>query len=550
MKQVAFLTTLFAMVLVQTFAFPTDNLISISCDHYKMNIRNTSNYTLKIYAMQGSEVLAPAEITYIGRDRSDIRGRFTRHKLDNMTIHCRYDEDTYYIDSKDNEILYNERCKNLLRYTEEQMMLSLKKFIVSIAAEEATKLKKNSDDWWIERAGKDLLNFLGGTTKWTISRYDDLKTLGTNLSQFQKKTYSDDINGIKELIEDIERTIKNERDIDKDIEKVVDELFKALENSIREDSKKYYKKRTLYFGQDILDDLNFYIDKKRIIKDVFERREADIYALKRDLDFTKRNKYNALMLASKNHLDLRPYTPYWVISIDPIVKGNRLNDFWGRMPDAIFEKPSSGGDLEWSDGLWNKYFGASMGFAASPEIVFNSNKLSYGRFFITIGYNQVGYRLDSTQFRLSNNFFKTLPNNRLEKFSLSEPIRFDQTNILAGLNFRWVYDKFLMIDVTGGFLKQSGILDLSHSELSPAFTWANTNIKIVDDAYVPYYGFKLGYGVNHFHAGTHFTIGANFYKVDQNNITNYKISDNEGNAIEFKSNRLHYKLNIGLSTSF
>lgn len=192
--------------------------------------------------------------------------------------------------------------------------------------------------------------------------------------------------------------------------------------------------------------------------------------------------------------------------------------------------------------MWNKSWGVNLGIASTPEIRIGN---TYSRIYTTIGFHKFSYDLDTSKFKLSSNFFSKKPVNSTG-FDISEPIKYENTNISLGLNWRFRLRRSF-IDLNGGYLTQNGALNLDNSKLSDGFEWANKNITINQKNILPFGGVKFGYT---FYSYAHITIGGQFYKTNTTNDTEFKIKDELGQIIPFKSDNLHYKIFIGFNKSF
>jgi hypothetical protein len=362
-------------------------------------------------------------------------------------------------------------------------------------------------------------------------------TLKESWMAYQKKNY----NNYEELFKDLENagvsyiTIKY--------------LSASIQNKfgIKASTSEYVIKAILYYIQQSTEIENFYTSYLSKINDHKDQEFEAIKKLKTDVSFESTHIYSAYNIAVKP-LDMKTITPNFTLTIDPFISGNRLNEYFLPLRDALMESQGSNKQLDWSDGLWNKYLGGSFGFNVSPEMRLSKKGL-YSKIYASVGVHHFGYKLHHDGYRLGSQFFSTVPQNSLG-FILSEPIRFEQTNISGALTWRFIIKRSFIFDILGGYIHQNSILNLSQSELSQGYSWSQDKIRIVDDQIVPFGGVRLGLGANRFHNGTHLSVGANFYHVNHSNITDFIIKDSADNDISFGSNRIHFKIYTGMTFAF
>lgn len=522
-----YLYTLVIFFLFLTVDLNGSNPISVEASRYHMSVRNTFGYSLKVYAKKGSNIylqprlLAPGESFYLNKN-------FTKSKLRRIKFYCRYDDEAFSKDTRAN----NERHENSMRQLNANKIAAdnsaKEDFFLKLGYHAASNVETNTDDNWVISGLKWLIRNIGRAGKVYFS-------IKENFKEYQNKKY----NNYEELFLDLAK---------KGIEgKIIEELSEEFDKSIglKEGTSEYVVNAILYYIQQMEEFEEKYRNIESRLNQEHENSQAYITKLKSDFGFD--HEYIAYDIAIKP-LDMKSVTPNFTVTIDPFINGGRLNNFYGRMQDGLFQNKDGDDELEWSDGLWNKYLGGSFGFVVSPEMRLGK-KGSYSKIYANIGYHQIGYKLDSAEYRLSNNFFSSIPPNSTG-FTLSEPMRFEQTNLSGGLTWRFFIKRHMIIDLCGGYIRQNGVLNMSYSELSQGYSWKNEKIKIVDEKIVPFGGLRLGYGFNKFHNGTHFSLGVNLYEVNHTNITDYSIKDKTDNPIEFKSNGLHYKVYIGLTKSF
>jgi hypothetical protein len=503
--------------------------IELSSTHYSMTMRNAFPYTLKIYAAKGKDIIVPS--TFFATNQTiSFDGRFTKNNLQKTKIVCRYDEDTYQIDFKANNQRLDTDLNQLQKNKDDAIFQSQKDLGVKLTAQAFSTVTTNSNDGpvasffkWISRIG-------GRATKFVYTLKEEFKSI-------QKKQY----NSYLDLLIDLKKKNKTEKDI-QDLSKI---LSKHL--NISEKTSEYGINAVLYYLEESQEIEVRYEEAKKLLIEQHDKVDAEIKAYKADDSFETNHTYNNAYAIANKPMDLRPFTPNFTVSIEPFIIGNNLNEFWTSDSDKLLTDKDGDNKLEWSDGLWNKSLGGSIGFVVSPEMRLGSD--SYAKLYANVGYHQFGYYLDTT-YKLSRNFFATIPSSA-KTFNVSEPIQFQQNNTSLGLTARFFIKKHLIIDVNGGYMKQSGTLNLYQSKLTSGHTWVSEQIKIVEDSYTPFGGLKIGYGYNHKHSGTHLSVGVDFYSTRQTNTTAYKITESKTDKpIGFGSNALHYKIYFGLTTAF
>ena len=518
---------LFFLPLQTAFAYSQPS-IRVNCTHYKMGVQNTFPYTLKVYVARGSDIIVSPTFFYANETRN-FYGRYTKNNLQKTRIVCRYDEDTYQIDHKANNQKLHNDLNELEKNKDAAIYQSQIDLAAKIAAQAASTVQTNRDDGAIVSFFKWIVRNGGRVVKAVYAIKEEFKSLST-------KHY----NSYGEFFQDL----RNKKIEKEKVEALSQLLSKSL--NISEKTSEYTINAALYYLQEEEEIESRYKEVKALLNKQNDLVESEIKVLKTNFSFERDNTYNAFAIADKR-MDLRPFTPNFTISIDPLVKGNDLNEFWASDYDKLFTNKDGDNNLEWSDGLWNKSLGGSLGFVVSPEMKLRGDV--YAKLYANIGYHQFGYYMDTT-YKLNRNFFATIPTNA-KTFNVSEPIQFEQRNTSVGLTARFFVKRHLIIDVNGGYMKQSGRLNLYQSKLTSGHTWANEQIKIVEDSYTPFGGFRIGYGYNHFHRGTHFSVGVDFYKTHQSNTTAYKITESKSDKpIGFGSNGLHYKVYVGLTTAF
>jgi hypothetical protein len=515
----------FCLPFLKVFA-NTDPIIQVNCTHYVMHIKNNFPHTLKISVEKGSEVLMKPKIFSTGKLDS-LSGKFTSNKLQNTRIICRYDEQTFSIDKEANDLVYANSLKDLRDRYDAVLVASLEDFGIRVAAKVASGTKTYSDD-----------NMIISFFKWITRNSGKVIVMAYEVKDEFKAISNGKYNDLTSFL----KALKDNKEDEKTI-KAISAIIDRNNAFVDEKTKEYAIKAALIYLQEIKEINSNYQEAQVYFDKEHKRVEAKITVLK-DTRYTQ--IHNAYMVAQKP-MNLQTRTPNFTLSLEPLVKGGALNEFWKPTPDRLFVDADGDNTLEWSDGLWNKSFGGSFGFAVSPEM--NLGKGVDAKLYAMVGYHQFSYTLD-TAYKLSRNFFATTSTNS-RIFNVSEPLKFEQHNISAGLACRFFLQKRFILDLKGGYIKQSGILNLTQSELSTGYTWANPKIKIVEDTYIPFGGIKLGYGLNNFHGGAQFCVGVDFYKAQQSNNTTYKITETKTDKpIGFGSDKLNYRLNIGITMSF
>lgn len=321
---------LFLFVFASNTIFAND--ISVVCTRYRMTITNITDHTLKIYIKKKGRIYESAKIINANNSFT-IEGNFSKSRLKQISIHTKYDSEVYNIDKETIETNYQQQYSQSENYANSQIKASFIKFGSRIAAEEASKVKTNAKDDWFDSILKSITRIGGNLTKGAIDGYEAVKVLNSNLNKIDetRNKYTD----IPELIKDLKRLIKNERDLNEFIEKEIIPTLDAIAKDktfehMSDKSKDYYKHSIIYLAQDLVDDINTYQKNLNIASDERQKKITYINSL---LDNNK--DYFAYELAKLKGLNLKTITPIVNLGFDPLVYGNRLNSFWGRSSDKI-----------------------------------------------------------------------------------------------------------------------------------------------------------------------------------------------------------------------
>lgn len=504
------------------------NPIIVECSHYSITIRNNFKYSLVVYIKKGRKTIMPYQLIP-GGGSYKYNHIFTKKSIKKMKIYCAYTEETYKKDINENNARLESALNRLNKNKEAIIHSTMQDFFIKIGFHAASTIEPNSDD-----------NMMTSFLKWVIQSAGKVGkgyyTIKEGLKFIETKEY----NNYEEFFVDLISYGAEKKFVD-DISSLIEK-----ELGIKQKTNAYVINAILYLLQQIQEvEARAEYNTTQIQKD-HQTISNQIDNLKNDQDFEKRNSFIVYDIANKP-LKMKTITPNFSVSVEPIIIGNRLNDFFGRMEDGILKKSETENKFEWTDGLWNNYFGGSAAFAISPEIKIGKN--SYSRLYALLGYHHLGYKLDTLQIGISNSFFKTVPSNSAG-FTLSEPIRFEQTNLSGGIAWRFFIKNYLIIDLSGGYIRQNGILNLSQNQLSDGYSWVMPKIKIVDNQIIPFGSVKLGLGKNKFHAGTHFSVSANLYKPNNINNTEFMIFDAADKPINFSSRELQYNILFGITQSF
>jgi hypothetical protein len=311
---------------------------------------------------------------------------------------------------------------------------------------------------------------------------------------------------------------------------------------------KYIIEAILYYAQQDQEYDKQFEEKKAKIEAIWTARDKELTALKNNVSYRQQNTFNAYVLAKP--ANLKTVTPWFGIAFEPLTYGSNLNAVWKSRPDKLLENKDTDDDLEWADGLINRYFGGNIDCMVSPEIALGRN--SFSRVYATVAYHQFAYRMDSMRFKISDNFFAAQASNG-GIIHIEEPLRFQQSNFSAGISWRFFLGQNVLLDLNGGYIfRQTGLLDLSHTTLPDGYTWSVTKIQLSESQNIPYFGARLGIGRRLFHQGVYWTLGTCFYKSQNVNTTDYILKNADTNEpVSYTSaNKFDYRLNVGFSVFF
>jgi hypothetical protein len=501
-------------------------IIVTNADHYSISLKNTTTFHIRVKLDRNGKYVLNTIVT--PNQSNSVDKIFTKNIAKNTVVSYTYDNETFIRDKKASELNLENTLRTIDRRKVERENNIRQEFYSRVGAELAASVKTNSNDNFLIKIIKSLTRG-GGKIAKTYYSYKDF------YNKFVNKSY----HNYTELLKDL---AKNHIE-----SKVVDELSNFVQSNLGTDKEvnKGVINAILFYVQE-LEELPQNLENEKLNARNSQREYLKlITSMKTSPTFN--NDYT-LFNELPEGTNFRTITPNFSLTIEPLVYGNDLNKYWEILPDKIFVTDPKTNSFSFGEGIGNSTFGGSLSFAISPEIILGEN--TFSKFYGNIGYSQYLYQLDSIPYRLSKTFFADIPNNSTG-FSISNPIRFDQVNLVAGIDYKIFLGKIFTMGLSGGLIQQLGKLNLSSSELSQGYSWKVSEVEISDKTYIPYAGVQIGIGRNNFHRGTHLTLSGQVCKPQHVNITNYKIFDSlNNNIIDFDSENLNYKICIGLAFSF
>jgi hypothetical protein len=478
--------------------------------YYGIRVKNVSDVHIKVrVTRKGQNELNT--MTNPGQEY-DIDKVFKKSIARNTSIFYRYDNEMYSIDKREAELKKDNTIKAIDNSKATLEKNINREFLNRAAAAVAASIEIKSDDIFLERLAKWILRNGGRAVSGAYEAKDFYNT-------FLNKPYRN----YQEFLYDLAQN---------HIEgKIVDELSRVVRENLGTDEKvnKRVINAMMFYVQESSELPKRIQERKQIAQNEYQNRITYISSLRQSSNV---NGQYTLIDVLPNDADFRTVTPNFTITLNPVIYGANLNRYW----------------KECSDEFLLQSIGAKLNVAISPEIRLGEH--SFSKFYLTGEYSQYSYALDSTiDVRLSKNFFVDVPANT-NTFQRSNPFEFYQRNIALGLTYRMLLGRSFIIDLTGGYIQQTGILNLDVSELR-GLTWKNPTIEIDKKTYIPYAGLQIGFGNNNFHRGTHITVGGYLFSPTHINSTEYIMTDGGlSKPIYFNSDGISYKVAIGLSFSF
>lgn len=309
------------------------------------------------------------------------------------------------------------------------------------------------------------------------------------------------------------------------------------------ETKKALQKAIVVFAQDVTDDYTKYFERKKVATSNYEAIKAKLKGFLQNADgFTSKHSYDISKINYARRAMFRNSTPEFGIFLEPLVYGSKVNSYWDAPKDPLFV--TEGDDTKWANGLYNYNWGAGLFLAISPEIVLkrlDCYPVIASRFYLEGTYRQTAHRMiEGDGFSLSNNFFAA---SGTGGFTVSRPIEFQRRQYAVGLDYRILFDDYIVVDLTGGVMQQSGVLNLSKSDLDPQppYAWAAEKIPVTDDIRTPYYGFRIGMNYRR----SQIYLGTQVFEPKLRNTTNYLIQAKDGTRIDFDGAKLNYLIQVG-----
>lgn len=520
------------LLLIPTLLCSQSDIISVAADRYYVNISNRADYTLSVKFNGLKRTITPQGYT-------SFDGFYSKSKLSNSKIICSYNQATYLRDANRARDNWNQN-KSRLKYKKEASEKDNQEVLRNKAiAESVINIEDESDDWWITKKLKEAGRFAGKSYKKYRNFVEEIDALQgidnwDDLEDYLDFNYGKYRSDIKYVSRQIERKFGTNKASNESMINAAIYYFEQLtkfnetyENGLRQ-AEKNYENRIAF-----LDDL-----------------------LASSSDFQNKHTYSNTYKLVQGDIDFSTKTPKVLLSIEPLVFGNSLNQNWDFAPEQILIETGEN-QYKFGNAFHDTSIGGSFKFSISPEVhLSKKNKAIYGRLFAGIGYYRAGYQLNGLDYSLSTDFFSTSPATS-PGFTLSRPLRYEQIDIAGELSWRFFLKKNVVFDLNGGYARQSGTLNLSHSMLSEGYTWTDDFLAITDEQYAPFFGAKFGIGKNNFSRakklkGIHFSGGVQFSQPKLANVTDFRfVETSTDRNISFGSNGAWvYRVFIGLGFGF
>jgi hypothetical protein len=208
-----------------------------------------------------------------------------------------------------------------------------------------------------------------------------------------------------------------------------------------------------------------------------------------------------------------------------------LNDYWLRSRDRLLEPSgNSSNEYEFSDGLYNMNFAASLAFALAPSFKMNRKETARGKFYLQGGYRRLPYHLNfDHSYILDNQYFQNT--SGLPSDPSVDDIELDLTQFSGAALFK-VVGRNVIWDIGGGVLHHQGktrFHNLSLDNPQASFVY-DENQNILEEDLIPFGFTKLGFGKINRNSGYTINLGVmafqpqyttnslfGIYKNDENN---------------------------------
>lgn len=218
---------------------------------------------------------------------------------------------------------------------------------------------------------------------------------------------------------------------------------------------------------------------------------------------------------------IRARAPNIVLSGSPILVSQPLNSYWTNVPDRMWEE-TAGGNTEFSDGLINKIWSASLGIGISPAIRLGQGGV--GKFYLYGHYQQLPYLLDfaNHKYTIDNAYFKNTSNRPPEFKVVGMELDIRQYGLSPAFK---VLTGNVIFDMGGGFQRS---VAQTHF-ISPSFGNPNASLSYQEDVNVfentstPFGFAKLGFGRIRGNRGSVVSIGLVGLKPNYTFNNNFKI---------------------------
>lgn len=518
------LVALILIFSIPQFCYGQKQIIRVDASRYNYSVSNISDHHIKIeisgWGKNYNRTLSP-----LGEPNSiaEFNGFYSKREMGSKRINCLYDADTYSYDVKGTEEIRKRKIQDLdaAKIRIENEIYSDLSFSLAIEA------GRNSGIGLLEGPAE----FFHKLKNWV----EKIENFGRILSQeFYNKSDVIDL-----LADELEGSVKEA--IEKSLANYIDKAF-----NLKEETSKEVVKAILIAGKKLEKLESIYHDIKVGLYSEYDNKLLYFNSLLNDDTFENVHSYTA-KAAFVTKPSFRTKSPNLILTLEPLSYGSDINDYWTSPKETVLKDADGDDESEFHDGLWNNTLGASFGYSISPEMYVSQN--FYSRIYIGAAYDNTAYNL-KTGNQYSNNFFSKRPDD-VDTFSVSRPITLNHSRISINAVWRFFIGNNLFIDLQGGVSKMQGNISLKNSELSEGFEWAVAKISYTDRTTTPFGGVRFGIGKNNNHKGTHLVGGIQFFEINHQLPSEYKITriaENEPAHIVGDTKWKH-RIHVGLSIS-
>lgn len=474
-----------------------------------IKVKNISNYHLRFEVEKKGQIIK--SINVLPDSEFDVPSRFSRRSLKATKISVQYNNNTY---SSDYDFAVSRHLSNLANIRNSK---SVKEKELESEFQRRLICAVNSSE-----KSTNIVERLANTCQY----YYNFKDAYNHFDKPYESIYS----FLKNLAEyEVTSAV---------ISKVGQELEKNL--GTNKEANANVIKSCIYYVQnmaEIPNKIELALREENIRHEEYLKEIKSLFINK---DYNRTYSFPSDILEKSN---LSPVTPLLTLQYEPLIFGGNLNNAWQAGPSILLppKTPNTNSITE------NHYlhFGNSIriNYSILPELNYGFSS-AVSRLYLTMGYATYKYKLREIPLSLSANLFSQIPNPP-QGYGVKFPIGYNQKTFLAGLLYKTQFNSVLTFDIGGGYMKQTGELDFTNSELNAGFEWKFDNLIITNSTYIPYVSLNLELG---FPRSKFKLIGGltTFKPTNISNTADYYLVDNtQKSNIGYKSEKWINKLQIG-----